>query len=89
MGIAPTGKQVAVTGIAIMLIANGKLVEEWANLILWILRIPRRIGRDHPHPAPRRSSHKSYQAVRPIHALASFSLPSLSGIIPWRMAKES
>ncbi len=31
MGIAPTGKQVAVTGIAIMLIANGKLVEEWAN----------------------------------------------------------
>jgi steroid delta-isomerase-like uncharacterized protein len=31
MGIAPTGKQVAVTGISIMFIANGKLVEEWAN----------------------------------------------------------
>jgi len=31
MGMAPTGKQVAVTGIAIILIANGKLVEEWAN----------------------------------------------------------
>jgi steroid delta-isomerase-like uncharacterized protein len=31
MGIAPTGKQVAVTGIAIMLIAKGKPVEEWAN----------------------------------------------------------
>jgi len=31
MGMAPTGKQVAMTGIAIILIANGKLVEEWAN----------------------------------------------------------
>jgi steroid delta-isomerase-like uncharacterized protein len=29
MGIAPTGKQVTVTGIAIHHIADGKVVEEW------------------------------------------------------------
>jgi predicted ester cyclase len=31
MGIAPTGKQVTVTGINIERIANGKLVEGWSN----------------------------------------------------------
>ena len=31
MGIAPTGKQVAVTGINIERFANGKLVEGWSN----------------------------------------------------------
>jgi steroid delta-isomerase-like uncharacterized protein len=31
MGIPPTGKQVTVTGIAIMRIANGKILEEWIN----------------------------------------------------------
>ena len=31
MGIPPTGKHVTVTGIAITRIANGKVVEEWAN----------------------------------------------------------
>jgi steroid delta-isomerase-like uncharacterized protein len=31
MGIAPTGKQVTVTGISIQRIANGKIVEEWSN----------------------------------------------------------
>ncbi len=31
MGIPPTGKQVTVTGIGIIRIANGKIVEEWAN----------------------------------------------------------
>ena len=30
-GIAPTGKQVTVTGIAINRIANGKVVESWLN----------------------------------------------------------
>ena len=29
MGIPPTGKQVAVTGIEIMRVANGKILEEW------------------------------------------------------------
>jgi len=31
MGIAPTGKQVAMTGISIIRVANGKFLEEWAN----------------------------------------------------------
>jgi steroid delta-isomerase-like uncharacterized protein len=31
MGIPPTGKQVTVTGIGIIRVANGKIVEEWAN----------------------------------------------------------
>ncbi len=31
MGIPPTGKQVAVTGIGIMRVANGKILEEWIN----------------------------------------------------------
>jgi steroid delta-isomerase-like uncharacterized protein len=31
MGIAPTGKRVTVTGIAITRIANGKIVETWNN----------------------------------------------------------
>jgi steroid delta-isomerase-like uncharacterized protein len=31
MGIPPTGKQVAVTGISIMRFANGKALEEWVN----------------------------------------------------------
>lgn len=31
MGIAPTGKQVAVPGIHIMRIADGKIVEHWAQ----------------------------------------------------------
>ena len=30
MGVAPTGKQVSVMGVAIARIANGKLAEEWA-----------------------------------------------------------
>lgn len=32
MGIAPTGKQVAVPGIHIMRIADGKIVEHWAQV---------------------------------------------------------
>ncbi len=32
MGIAPTGKQVTVTGISIFRIAGGKIVEEWAEM---------------------------------------------------------
>ena len=31
MGIAPTGKQVMITGISIHRIAGGKIVEDWAN----------------------------------------------------------
>lgn len=31
MGIAPTGKQVTLTGIIICRFANGKYVEGWAN----------------------------------------------------------
>ncbi len=31
-GIPPTGKQVAVRGIDILCAANGKVVEEWANI---------------------------------------------------------
>ncbi len=31
MGIPPAGKQVAVTGIEIMRVANGKILEEWIN----------------------------------------------------------
>ena len=31
MGFPPTGKQVAVTGIAIARVANGKILEEWIN----------------------------------------------------------
>ncbi len=31
MGIPPTGKQVSATGIVITRIANGKVVEQWAN----------------------------------------------------------
>ena len=31
MGIAPTGKQVTVTGISIQRIANGKIVEAWST----------------------------------------------------------
>ena len=30
-GIAPTGKQVTITGINIYRLANGKIVERWAN----------------------------------------------------------
>ena len=32
MGIPPTGKSAAVTGISIIRIANGKFLEEWANI---------------------------------------------------------
>jgi steroid delta-isomerase-like uncharacterized protein len=31
MGIAPTNKQVTITGITISRIANGKIAEEWSN----------------------------------------------------------
>ncbi len=31
MGIAPTGKQITVTGMGIQRIVGGKVVEEWAN----------------------------------------------------------
>jgi steroid delta-isomerase-like uncharacterized protein len=31
MGIPPTGKHVTATGIGIIRVANGKIVEEWAN----------------------------------------------------------
>ena len=31
MGIAPTGKQATITGIFVDRLANGKLVESWAN----------------------------------------------------------
>ena len=31
IGIAPTGKQVTVTGISIQRIANGKIMEEWST----------------------------------------------------------
>jgi predicted ester cyclase len=32
MGIAPTGKQVTITGISILRIAGGKIVEEWGEM---------------------------------------------------------
>ena len=32
MGIAPTGKQVTLTGISIIRIAGGKIVEEWGEM---------------------------------------------------------
>jgi len=32
MGIAPTGKQVKVTGISILRIVGGKIVEEWTEM---------------------------------------------------------
>ena len=32
MGIAPTGKQVTITGISILRIAGGKVVEEWGEM---------------------------------------------------------
>ena len=32
MGIAPTGKQVTVTGISILRIVGGKIVEEWGEM---------------------------------------------------------
>ncbi len=32
MGIAPTGKQVTITGIQILRVASGKIVENWVNL---------------------------------------------------------
>lgn len=31
MGIAPTGKQATVTGISLVRIADGKIVEDWTN----------------------------------------------------------
>jgi predicted ester cyclase len=31
MGIAPTGKQVAVAGLTISRVENGRVVEEWTN----------------------------------------------------------
>lgn len=31
MGVAPTDKQVTVTGISIIRVADGKIVEEWTN----------------------------------------------------------
>jgi len=34
MGIAPTGKQVTITGISILRIAGGKIVEEWGEMNL-------------------------------------------------------
>ena len=34
MGIAPTGKQVTITGISILRIAGGKIVEEWGEINL-------------------------------------------------------
>jgi len=32
IGIAPTGKQVAITGITILRISGGKIVEEWGEM---------------------------------------------------------
>ena len=32
MGIAPTGKQVTITGISILRIVDGKMVEEWSEM---------------------------------------------------------
>ena len=32
MGVAPTGKQVAITGISIFRIVGGKIVEEWGEM---------------------------------------------------------
>ena len=32
MGVAPTGKQIALTGICINRIADGKIVEEWGEM---------------------------------------------------------
>ena len=32
MGIAPTGKQVTITGISILRITGGKIVEEWGEM---------------------------------------------------------
>lgn len=32
MGVAPTGKQVTITGISILRIAGGKIVEEWGEM---------------------------------------------------------
>jgi len=32
MGIAPTGKQVTITGISILRIVGGKIVEEWGEM---------------------------------------------------------
>ncbi len=34
MGIAPTGKQIEVGGIAIHRLADGKIVEDWASMDL-------------------------------------------------------
>lgn len=49
MGIAPTGKQFAVTGIHIYRVAGGKLQEEWEN---WdMLGLMRQLGVI-PQPAP-------------------------------------
>ena len=30
-GIAPTGKNISITGISVARFANGKIAEEWAN----------------------------------------------------------
>ena len=32
MGIAPTGKQLTITGISILRIASGKIIEEWGEM---------------------------------------------------------
>ena len=41
MGIAPTGKQVTITGTDIMRIANGKILEEWIiNDLMQQLGVP-------------------------------------------------
>jgi predicted ester cyclase len=35
-GINPTGKQVNVAAIAILRVADGKIVEEWLSLTVWV-----------------------------------------------------
>lgn len=51
MSISPTGKQITITGMSILRIANGKIVEEWAmpdfmSMMQQIGAIPT------PEPAP-------------------------------------
>jgi predicted ester cyclase len=54
MGIAPTGNEVAITGITIHRIEDGKIVEEWEN---WdALGLMQQIG---AVPAPEQSEEAS------------------------------
>ncbi|MGH3165864.1 MAG: ester cyclase, partial [Trebonia sp.] len=49
-GIPPTGKTLTWTGITIVRIADGKIVERWANVD--VLAILRQLGVVPPPPAP-------------------------------------